>query len=121
MANFLNSAMAHAAAALKGNRGDSVTYQRGADSVSITAAIGATEFERDDGDGVQVAFKSTDFIITASEIILGGFATQPRRGDKIVSGTRTYEVLSINGEPHFSWMDAAGTLMRIHTKLIRDE
>jgi len=104
---------------------ESITYQRGADSVEITATIGATDFERDDGDGVQIAWKSADFLILASELVLSGVATQPRRGDRIVKshagGTRTYEVLAINGEAHFAWSGTDSTVMRVHTKLIRDE
>ena len=126
MANFFDTAIAHAAAALKGNCGDAVTYQRGADSVSITAVSGSTEFNRENGDGVQVSFRSADWLITAADLVLSGAATQPKRGDRIVktSGawTRTYEILSVDGAPQYSYMDDdGGRMIRIHSKLIREE
>lgn len=119
MADLLESAVAFAAAALRGNRGKTVLYQRGSDSVSIIATMGATEFERDDGDGVQVAFTAIDFLVSASDIVLSGTMSTPMRGDLIVSDGQTYEVLNITGQQHFTRMDPAGSMLRIHTKLIR--
>lgn len=124
MANMLQSAVAHAVAALKGNRGDVVTYQRGGDSVSITAAMGSTDLERE-ADGAQISFRSIDFIVSTADIVLAGQETRPRRGDRIVSEsestTRTYEVLAIDNEQPYAFSDPDGTVLRIHTKLIREE
>jgi hypothetical protein len=126
MANLFDSAMTFTAAALKGNCGDTVTYQRGADSVSIVAVSGTTEFDRDDGDGAQVHFRSADWLITAADLILLGSVTVPRRGDKIVktsgSKVRTYEILVVDGSAQYAYMDDdGGQMIRIHTKLIREE
>lgn len=125
MADLLDSAMAYHAAALKGNRGTAVFYQRGAESVAITATIGSTDFERQDGDGTQIAFKSFDILVTAADLVLNGTTILPRNGDKVVrvagSYRRTFEVLALDGEPQYAWMDGSGLQLRIHTKLIREE
>lgn len=127
MSRFLDTAMDWLATTLEQSNvaGETVDYQRGSESVSVTAVVGASDMERSDGDGAQVAFRSTDFIITASTIILAGFVTQPRRGDKIIrtvgSTRRTHEVLPVDGEQHFAYSDPTGKQYRIHTKLIREE
>lgn len=121
MANMLISALASHHAALIGNRGDTITYQRGSESVSMTAVCGGTDLERADGDGVQVAFRSIDFIITASLLVLRGVTCKPKRGDRISHSSRTYEVLNVSGEQCYTEEPPSGARIRIHTKLIKDE
>ena len=44
------------------------------------------------------------------------FTEMPREGDSITDAGDRYAVQSIPGEPVWSWVDGAKTLLRIHTK-----
>jgi hypothetical protein len=61
----------------------SVVYVRDADSVTVPATIGRTEFEIDDGQGLIQKYESRDFLIQTADLILDGSATLPERGDLI--------------------------------------
>ncbi len=95
-----------------------VTYQRGVDTVDVSASIGRTSFEIDDGYGVLQKFESRDFLILASDLVLGSSQTLPQRGDRIIENGFTYEVLAPGKEPVFRYSDAYRKTLRIHTKQI---
>lgn len=117
MANFLDSAMAHAAAALKGNRGDSVTYQRGAESVSITAIVGGSAGTLVDAGGVPYAVNSVDFIISAADLVFRGQTVEPQRGDRIIWDSRVYVVTADNaGERPFRESGPGRSVWRVYAK-----
>lgn len=126
MPNFLSDAMnwLDSTLAQTGVAGEEITYQRAGDSVSITAIIGATDLQRE-ADGMQISFRSTDFLITAADLVLSGVTTKPRRGDRITresaSSTNVYEVLAIDGEQCYSISEPSGRTLRVHAKLIREE
>jgi hypothetical protein len=107
---------------LEGNASQSVTYSRGVDEVALDATVGSTDRESMDESGTSIKSKIRDYIIRTSKLILNENPILPERGDKIkqVVGTQTftYEVIEIGGDKHYSPMDPAGTMLRIHTQLI---
>ena len=102
-----------------------VTYQRGVNSVAVQATVGRTVFEQDDGGGVIVRTEIRDYLIDAVDLVLGGQAVLPERGDRIEEtegGKRyAYEVMPLGSEPHWRYSDPYRKTLRIHTKHIATE
>ena len=99
-----------------------VTYWRGEDSVAVQATIGRTVFEVDDGMGILEKIESRDFLILTIDLVLGGQATLPQRGDRIkeTQGDKVYvyEVLAPGNEPHYRFSDLYRKTLRIHSKQV---
>jgi hypothetical protein len=102
-----------------------VTYERGVESVQTWATLGSTDYEIADDVGAVVEAKTTDFIVTAASLILGGNAKKPQIGDQIrVTRDATiliFEVLDLGGSGHYRPLDPYGEMLRIHTKQIDTE
>jgi hypothetical protein len=75
---------------------------------------------RQAGDGVITHAQERDYLIAADDLVLGGAATLPERGDQIdetIDGaTVTFEVLPLAGEAHWRYSDPFRTLLRVHTR-----
>ena len=103
----------------------SVVYQRGTDTVQVSATVGQTVFQIDDGAGALLRVESRDYLIRAVDLVLGGNAILPKRGDRIreTSGTQVfvYEVVGPGDEPCWRWSDAYRQTLRIHTKQVDTE
>ncbi|RLS59552.1 MAG: hypothetical protein DWH91_00085 [Planctomycetota bacterium] len=87
-----------------------VTYVRGEIELAVPATIGRTKYEADDGHVVRVEFTDRDFLILASDLVLAGQQTEPRRGDLIREGNREFEVLD------WRYSDPYRQTLRITTK-----
>jgi hypothetical protein len=110
-----------------------VTYCRGDQSVEVQATLGRTVFETADAYGVVEQSESRDFLILASDLVLGGAVTLPERGDRIREAqdgpstgsgqvkTFVYEVMAPGKEPHFRFSDVYRRTLRIHTKQVAVE
>jgi hypothetical protein len=103
-----------------------VTYQRGSDSVDVPASIGQTVFRLTDDYGASTRTVSTDFLISADDLMLNGSPIEPQRGDRIratLSGiTYVQEVMApSSSEPLWRYSDASRATYRIHTKQIDQE
>lgn len=102
-----------------------VVYQRGSDTVELPATIGTTVFQIDDGASALLRIESRDYLIRAVDLVLGGNAILPKRGDRIreTSGTQVivYEVVGPGDEPCWRWSDAYWQTLRIHTKQVDTE
>ncbi|HUU35281.1 MAG TPA: hypothetical protein VMW48_14550 [Vicinamibacterales bacterium] len=102
-----------------------VTYQRGAESVEVQARVGRTVFEAADAYGVVERTESRDFLVLAADLVLGGAAVLPERGDRIreTDGAKVYvyEVMAPGKEPHWRWSDDYRRTLRIHTKHVATE
>ena len=94
--------------------GKAVVYSRGTNSLSITAVPGRSAFSQDEGNGMTTEFTSSDWIILASSLVLGGSVVLPQRNDRVTQGTQVFEVLS----PPYAPSNPEGTLIRIHSKRI---
>lgn len=121
MADLMSRAAEFVARKLAASVSRPVTYVRGSDSVALDATVGRSAFEVDDGHGV-VRFETRDYVVRMDALVLGGQATQPRRGDRIEedagNGTAVaYEVVNVAGSPEWRPCDSSRVLIRIHTKL----
>jgi hypothetical protein len=99
-----------------------VVYQRGSNTVSVLATIGATIFRIDDGAGALLRVEARDYLITAADLVVGGSPIVPRRGDRIreTFGSQTfiYEVSAPGDEPEWRWSDPYRQTYRIHTQQV---
>jgi hypothetical protein len=99
-----------------------VTYVRGDKSVALSATVGKTTFEVDDGYGVLVRHESRDFLILAADLVLNDTSVLPQRGDRIreTQGATTfiYEVTAPGKEPCWRYSDPYRKTLRIHTMQI---
>lgn len=99
-----------------------VVYQRGEESIELSATVGRTEFEQVDQSGMVNKIESRDFLVRRSDLILDGAPSLPKAGDRIreTSGNEVfiYEVMSPLGgnEPPFRYSDPNRHTLRIHTK-----
>jgi len=106
-----------------------VIYQRpgtpGPDIVEVTATIGQTLFAVDNGEGAALQVESRDYLIRASNLVLGGGPVLPRRGDQIhelQDGVIfIYEVMAPGDEPVWRYSDPYRRTLRIHTKQVDTE
>jgi hypothetical protein len=105
-----------------------VIYERGGETIEILATIGRTLFEQVDASGgVLQKIESRDFLVRASDLILGGRPTLPKSGDRIheesIGQVFIYEVMTPLGgnEPPYRYSDPNRRTLRIHTKHVGTE
>ena len=107
------------------NTGGSGPPLRTADRDHMSATIGRTEFEVDDGLGVLVRTESRDYLILAEHLVLDGQPALPQRGDRVreTDGSQTvvYEVMAPGKEPPWRYSDPYRKTLRIHTKQVDTE
>jgi len=102
--------------------GGSIVYSRNAETVTLSAAYGRTEFSVETVDGVRVEYSDRDFIVAASTLLLSGVAVIPQRGDRVAvldgDGTPVehFEVLAPASMPPYRFSDSGRQVLRIHTK-----
>ena len=118
MSNLLSDAATYLDGTLRSVASETVTYRRGQQTVSLVARPGQTVFRIDDGAGGSMRIVAHDWIVTASDLVLGDAAVLPERGDRITHGDRTYEVLAPGGEPPWRWHDRSHVAYRVHSKLV---
>lgn len=112
---------------LQANASREVVYSRGASSVTLRATPGSTLLQLDDGTGgTRIERTDRDFLIPAADLVLGGVAVHPERGDEIREAdggvTYVFEVLPYGGtEPCWRWADHYRNVYRIHAKLVGTE
>lgn len=119
MSDRLRAAAANLAARVRSDAGNTITYARGASTVSVTATLGRTIFRTSTEYGVTRTV-SRDYLITADDLQLGGVRVIPVRGDRITEvdprgDSRTYEVLAPGGEDVWRYSDAQRQILRVHT------
>ena len=125
MADLLESGSAWLDGMRKAHLSRPVTYCRGQESVEVQATIGRTVFEAADAYGVVERTESRDFLVLAADLVLGGEAVLPERGDRIreTDGAKVYvyEVMAPGKEPPSRWSDDYRRTLRIHTKHVATE
>jgi hypothetical protein len=110
---MLETGTAHLTTMLDAHTSIAIVYSRSGVSVSCNATRGSTPFEASDAEGIIHRTARRDYLISADQF---PFTEHPREGDSITDAGDRYAVQSIPGEPVWSWVDGAKTLMRIHTK-----
>lgn len=102
-----------------------VIYQRGTDTVEVTATVGQTLFAVDSGEGAALRTESRDYLVRAAHLSFGGVPVEPRRGDQIhemQDGVMfIYEVMAPGDEPVWRYSDPYRRTLRIHTKHVDKE
>lgn len=126
MGDMLRDALAHLTDTLAEHAAQAVTYTRGAESVEVRATFGQKLLKLADVDGgIVMQWTDMDFCIPAADLVLGGAAVEPRRGDQIAvtigETVQTFEVFPFGNEPHWRWSDPNQTMIRVHTKRLRTE
>lgn len=121
MPSEMANAQADLIASLKTEAGETVTYRRGAGSVSITAVPGRSNIQVLDQVGSSFQESLVDFSIDIDDLVIDSVAVLPEPFDSIereIEGgkTATYEVLADGGRACFD-VDALRTQVRVHTKL----
>lgn len=97
--------------------GATVTYARGAQSITLTAVAGRTVFSSNAEGGPRVEFGDRDYLIAVADLTFG----TPRVGDRVTEtvGGRvtTFEVQTPDtGEP--AWRYSDDLTYRIHCKRV---
>ena len=102
-----------------------VVYQRDRDEVEVTATIGKSTYQQDDGEGTLTRAQVRDYLIDTAMLVIAGEPTLPRGGDRIreSDGDKVfiYEVMSLGSEAPWRYSDPFRLKLRIHTKLISTE
>jgi len=119
MPNVIRSGVSWLAGQLKTHAGESVTYQRGASSVTLTATRIAKEYEVADASGFPERLIAIDWTLTAAELLVASVQREPRPGDLIIDGDgEKYELMPVGTAPCFEPHDSAETMLLLHTKRI---
>ncbi|MDH4201486.1 MAG: hypothetical protein OEV87_01155 [Phycisphaerae bacterium] len=93
-----------------------VEYRRDAQTQTVDAVFGKTDFEVEDSTGISVSSFVWDFLICAQTL---GF--EPEVGDIIVVNGRLFEVMNLSGQGSWRWTGPNRKTYRIYTKDIGDD
>ena len=125
MADLLNTSSAWLEDQREAFLSRTVIYQRGADTVEVTATIGRTLFAVDNGDGAALRVESRDYLIRAARLVLDGDVILPRSGDQVHEMQDgvifIYQVMAPGDEPVWRYSDPYRRTLRIHTKQVDQE
>ena len=93
-----------------------VTYARGNYTVTLTATVGRTPYQIEDG-GVLTAYESRDYIVKAEDLVLKGAVTLPQSADTVTEADGgIFEVSVPKGLNVFESIGPDSTVLKIHTK-----
>lgn len=125
-ADLLRDGLAWLSAQLKAGASQQVVYRRDTESVTVNAVVGKSLLKLDDGyGGVRMEWTDRDFLIAAEDLVIGGNATLPQRGDRIEQTigdvTHVFEVAAPGGEPEWRWSDPHQIMLRIHTVKLEEK
>ena len=96
--------------------GETVTYADGSGTVTLTAAISRTNFDVVDNEGMVERYEMRDFLVVASDLVIGGSTVTPSRGHQITWESSTFEGMAPGKEPVCSFVDQHNHMYRVHTK-----
>lgn len=100
---------------MRGARPASITYTRGATSLSIVAIVGRTAFVTNAPNKARLEWGERDYLIIATDL---GALGAPAEGDRIVEVLNevsvTFEAMAPNGEPAARWADPYRVAYRVH-------
>ncbi|HPC65336.1 MAG TPA: hypothetical protein P5175_06265 [Anaerohalosphaeraceae bacterium] len=113
MTNRLNSGLDWLEQRLMGFCSSPVEYRRDAQSHTVDAVYGKTEYQTEDDTGISVGAFVWDFLVEAQTL---GF--EPEAGDILVANGRQFEVMNLAGQGSWRWTGPNQKTYRIHTKLI---
>lgn len=100
-----------------------MSIKRGSDPAveGISACVGSTQAESDDGEGFKIDSSIRDFIFSVADYDFGAGAVEPERGDEIRqtigSSVYVWTVMPVGGEKPWRFCDGYGDGLRVHTRL----
>jgi hypothetical protein len=122
MTNLMERGQAWLSMQLKDHASKKIIYRREATEAELSATIGKSEYDQDDGEGIVTRSQVRDFLINTSDLLESAIGSLPRRGDSIVEvvGTKVFEfeVMSLGNEPPWRYSDPFRFKLRIHTKQV---
>jgi hypothetical protein len=125
MPDLLATGAAWLAEKLLAHAAQEATYERGSEAIVLRATVGRREVITETSVGLFERHEQWEFVLRASDLVLGGVTVEPARGDRIKhvrSGvTQVYEVMPLAGEDAFRPSDPFGNLWRVHAKYVGSE
>ena len=122
MSDMLHRGQAWLADQLTKHASRNIVYQRDEISVELTATIGMSRYEQDDGEGVITRAQVRDYLINTRSLVQSAIGALPRRGDRILEQdgdtTFVFETMSIGSDPPWRYSDPFRVKLRIHTKQV---
>lgn len=114
----MSTALAWAAEQRKAHAAETGVIRReGVETADVAMTIGKTMADVEGDRGVTVRTNISDILITAADYKFGGSAVEPRRGDEIDYGGKTYRAMPIAGGEVWRYCENVNrTSLRIHTK-----
>lgn len=113
---------------LQAAAGRSVTYKRGGQAIpDITGWPAKNEYEVTDDEGLPEKVWFYDWSFTASDLNFANDETlfEARPGDQITETINgrdiVYEVAPPGKRPVAEWLDSAGVILLVHTKIVSQE
>lgn len=99
--------------------GVSVTYTRGATSITLTAVVGRTVFASNAEGGPRIEFGDRDYLVAVAALTLGTPTLGDRITETIDGAVVTFEAQTPDtGEPCWRYSDPERTTYRIHCKRV---
>lgn len=115
--NLLSDGVAWLQEERKQSLSDTGVYQRGAFTIpNLAATRGKPEFTINADATVQLENNLVDWIVTASELVLDGQVTLPKRGDRFTVAGVIHEVMQPDTASRPYNLDQTGQQLRIHTR-----
>lgn len=114
MADLLDSGLAWLAQKMRGHASAALAYQRGESSITVNGTWARVDREVSEGTDFRLQNELRDLLVPADEMTLG----EPLVGDRVIEGSRTYEVLPLEGTQHWQWLGNRERMYRIHVKRI---
>lgn len=92
-----------------------------AETPSVDMRVGKTMADVEGMNGVTVRTNIADFLITAADYKINGIVVEPKRGDEIDYGGKTYRAMPIAGGEVWRYAENVNrTVLRIHAKEVGD-
>jgi hypothetical protein len=115
--SLMGEALGIHASTLMRAAGETITYVRGTNTISVTAVPGQSTFDEVASDGeVRSQMKTIDWLVVPSVLKIGGMPIEPQRGDQVIrSDGQKFDVLPGAGNTAWQWSDSRMTFYRIHT------
>jgi hypothetical protein len=88
--------------------------------LSIMASTGPTRFMLDGVEFVNVSYQDRDFVIVATDLVVGGQSYLPNRGDRVTDKNgHVWEAMVPEGGRYlWEWADRFETRIRVHLKKV---
>lgn len=121
---LLERAMQRLDQAVRAN-GQTVTYVDGDDSVTLTALPAKSTMTIVDAGGAAVRVDRTDWLISAADLVLGGYARTPREGayirHTVGAWTYVYRVCRRDDQAAWEYLNAWQQTYRVRVTLENSE